>query len=135
MAKGLKELRQQLRSERCPQQVLERVHAHIASTRRSHRLTQIRWAMATLAVFGIASAMIIHRSNERQQLAHAQVAEAEAVRQQASGALALLGHQVKEAGEHSGMIILKSSLPSLRKGLRTAKDSIARPKPNENEPN
>lgn len=134
MAKGLKELRKQLQSERCPQHVLENVHARVASTRRSHRLTQVRWALAALTIFGIVSANVIRWSHQREH-ANAQVAEAKAIRQQASGALALLGHQVKEASEHSGMIILKSSLPSLRKGLRTAKESIARPKPNESQTN
>ena len=91
--------------------------------------------MAALVVLGVLSVAVVRWRPEPQPIVRAEEAEARIIRQQAGVALAYLGHRAKEAGQQSGMIILKSSLPSLRKGLRTARESIARPKPSESEPN
>ena len=135
MAQGLRDLRKQLRAERCPERVLERVHARIAVERASRRAVRLRWAMAGLVLFGMLSFAIVQWRPDPAPRVTAEDAEARAIRKQAGVALAYLGHQAKEASQQSGVIILKSSLPSLRKGLRTARESIARPKPSESEPN
>ena len=135
MAQGLRDLRKQLRAERCPERVLERVHERIAADRASRRAVQLRWAMAALVLLGMLSFAVVQWRPTPGPSVTEEDAEARAIRQQAGVALAYLGHQAKEASQQSGVIILKSSLPSLRKGLRTARESIARPKPSESEPN
>ena len=135
MAQGLRDLRKQLRAERCPQRVLERVHERVAAERASRRAVYLRWAVAALVLFGMLSFAVVQWRPNAQPVVKAEEAEARAIRQQAGVALAYLGHRAKEASQQSGVIILKSSLPSLRKGLRTARESIARPKPSESEPN
>ena len=135
MAQGLRELRKQLRAERCPERVLERVQERIAADRASSRAVQLRWVMAALVLFGMLSFAVVQWRPTPEPTVTTEDTEASAIRKQAGVALAYLGHQAKEASQQSGIIILKSSLPSLRKGLRTARESIARPKPSESEPN
>ena len=135
MAQGLKDLRKQLRSERCPEGVLERVHERIAPERASRRAVQLRWGMAAIVLLGMLSFAVVQWRPVPQSTVTVEDSEARAIRQQAGVALAYLGHRAKEASQQSGVIILKSSLPSLRRGLRTAWESIARPKPSETKRN
>ena len=131
MDQDLKKLRQRLRAERCPDAVLERVYAQTSTRQRSLLRAYGAWAIAALLAVSALS-LPLSRWAQKQpdtsvRTASIEEMEAKAIRQQASVALAYLGKRLTTASAHSGEIILESSLPSLRKGLRTARESITIP--------
>ena len=138
MSEGLKRIRQQLRAEKCPASVLERVHGEIARQQRSRTFVQLSWAMAAVMVLAALSIPIVRWSESQQATLTEEKSmdQDQAVRAQAQLALAVIGGTINRAGDHSRNKILEVSLPRLRQGLRTARKAISlEPETNTSEPN
>lgn len=127
MSEDLKRIRQQLRSERCPAAVLERVHDEVARQERSHVVLRLSWALAAVALLIALSFPIARWSNQQTSpVAEGQpVSRDQEVREQAKLALAVIGGTINRAGDQSREKILEVSLPRLRQGLRTARKAIS----------
>ncbi len=135
MSRDLKKLTRELRAERCPEAVLDRVQAQVAQERRGRLVYYVGWAATAVFVIGILTVPLVRWSNQQpvvQPIMPGSIEERREVRKQAHLALAVFGQTLKRAGDHSRDTILEVSLPRLRQGLRTAREAISIPnKPNE----
>jgi len=124
MDENLKRLIEELRNETCPQRVLDEV-----SRRRQAENVPARrqWEIAVIgALAAVVLALALWRrpaGHENSDVAPVAMDSAQAA-QQAEVALECLGVALRDAGNRSEEVILKTAVPPLRNGLQTAKNKI-----------
>jgi hypothetical protein len=130
MDEFIKTMIERMRSERCPDRVLEKVRKSIAAEHRPPALgnrVRIGLSLAT-AVLIVGTALFLFMpvpSSDRASINLAPEPQPQAVdKQELYASLASLGLVLREAGNRSGTIILQETLPLLRQGLETTKNAI-----------
>jgi len=130
MDEFIKTMIERMRSERCPERVLEKVRQSIAANRRPAALAsrvRVGLSLAT-AVLIVGTALFLFMpvpSIDRGSVNVPAAPQPQTVDQQELYAsLASLGLVLREAGSRSGTIILQETLPLLRQGLETTKNAI-----------
>jgi hypothetical protein len=126
----LQGLVRELRNERCPRAVLDRVAERIGHrtklTRRWPRL--LPWAIASALVMVAVSAWYWPSRRDLQPTAAAEVQVDRAlVIQQTQGALVYIGHALIEAAAHTESTILNQTVPPLQNAFRTLKTKVTNP--------
>ena len=130
MDEFIKTMIERMRSERCPERVLEKVRESIATDRRSaapgNRLRiGLSLATAVVVVGTVLFLLMPVPSNDRGSVNLTPAPQPQTVdKQELYAALASLGLVLREAGSRSGTIILQETLPLLRQGLETTKNAI-----------
>lgn len=124
MPEDLPRLARALRQETCPRRVIDEAVRRIAAE--TPPPSRVRYAAAVTVA--LASAMLlcgllVRARLEREQQAQRRVQAA----CQAETALSLIGTALLQAGAQSETLISERALPTLRKGLQTAKDKTIRP--------
>lgn len=124
MPEDLPGLARALRRETCPRRVIDQAVRRIAAE--TPPPSRVRYVAAVTVA--LASAMLIGGLQVRSRLEREQQAQRriQAARQ-AETALSLIGAALLHAGAQSETVISERALPTLRKGLQTAKDKTIRP--------
>ncbi len=130
MDEFLKTAIDRMRSERCPDYVLQKVNQQVAGDlQRTARknLVRLRLVVATLILLMGAAFYFLQPGPSRDAV----VAQLEnpgtspdRTTHEIYASLASIGLVLQEAGNRSGTIILQETLPLLRQGLETAKNAI-----------
>jgi hypothetical protein len=123
MQDDLPRLAHELRQETCPRRVIDEAMRRIAAE--TPPPSRVRYAVAVTVV--LASAVPICGLLVRSRLGREQQAQRRAqVARQAETALSLIGTALLDADAQSETVISERAIPTLRKGLQTAKDKIIR---------
>lgn len=130
MDEFMKTVIDRLRSERCPEHVLEKVERSIAARPKpafGHRRVHLAWATAVV-ILALAAAILVLKPGPSREPAQATLSESPPATgrtaREAYASLASIGLVLREAGSRSGTIILQETLPVLRRGLETTQNAI-----------
>lgn len=124
----MRRLISELREEKCPQVVLDRVEHRVRESKLyRHSPFPFVWALATILIIGAATAAWFGQAQRREideARAHAERAQIVA---QTQGALAYIGQILLETVAHNEQTILNEAMPPLRNGFETAKNKVINP--------
>lgn len=131
----LKELVRELRSEKCPDSVLESVARRISrdsthGTRPHSRLLRhsLAWVAVTLVILAVLGAWQWPSRQEESMGPEAMTqAERELVIEHAQDALAYIGQTLIQAGAHTESTIADAVIPRLRNSFHTVKAKVTNP--------
>ena len=129
MDQDLQRLVRELRKERCPQRVLDRVAQRVCAqprprSRLGYKIAAVAAALALLCGLAVwrrpmvGEAWRYHEPARRASLARARVAE------EARGALGYVGCFLLDASARSEKIVLNEAVPPLRNSFATARNKI-----------
>jgi hypothetical protein len=132
MEDALQKLVRELRNERCPDAVLDRVAQQISRDTRVPRPWQRPAMWVTASVLLLAVLTVWHWLPSRDtkiktaQITTAALTEADRtlVIQRTQGVLVYIGHTMIEAAAHTENAILSEAVPPLRNGFLTAKNKV-----------
>jgi hypothetical protein len=130
MDEFMKTIIERMRSERCPERVLEKVRQSIAADRRPAAVgNRVRLGLGFAAAILVVGATVFLLtpvpSSNRASMNLAPAPQLQTVdKREIYASLASIGLVLREAGSRSGTIILQETLPLLRQGLETTKNAI-----------
>jgi hypothetical protein len=130
MDEFIKAMIEQMRSERCPERVIEKVRQTIAANRRpatvgSRLRVGLSFATAVLVVGATVFFLMPVPPIDRGSVHLTPTPQSQSVdKQELYASLASIGLVLREAGNRSGTIILQETLPLMRRGLETTKNAI-----------
>jgi len=130
MDEFMKTIIRRLRSERCPERVLEKVRRAVAGDRApAVGLGRIRLGLGAATVLLVLSAtLFLLKPGPKLDLTQAPLPRSQppegTTSRQIYASLGSMGMVLQEAGNRSGTIIFQETFPLLRQGLETTKNAI-----------
>jgi hypothetical protein len=129
MDQNLQRLVSELRKETCPQAVLDQVARRLSTA--AHAPNPFRYGLAGV-VLGLVLLCVVavwqwqarDAAHRRTKLANGTSLESARIAKETEWALGYIGSILRDAGTHSGSVILKEAGPPLRDSFQRAKNKV-----------